>query len=187
MYRQIADDLRRKIEFGELLPGGRLPTEIELREQYEASRNTVRDAIKLLTTRDLVETRPGQGTFVVEEIVPFVTTLTGDPDIARAPRGDTYIQEVHRRRQDAQSQFPPGWRSTTRASSLAAELQLDEGTTLVSRHQQRFIDDTPWSLQTSFYPMSLAERGATRLLQACNIPDGTIRYLQSKLGIKEIG
>ena len=79
MYRQIAEDLRRQIEDGELLPGDQLRTELELREKYNASRNTVRDAIKWLITRGMVETRPGQGTFVVQRIIPFVTTLTGDP------------------------------------------------------------------------------------------------------------
>jgi GntR family transcriptional regulator len=83
MYRQIAEDLRGKIERGKIAQGAQLPTEIELMEQYDASRNTVRDAIKLLTARDLVETRPGQGTFVVEKINPFVTTLTGDPCLHR--------------------------------------------------------------------------------------------------------
>ena len=76
MYRQIAEDLRQKIESGELGHGDQLPTELELREQYDASRNTVRDAVKWLITRGLVETRPGQGTFVVEKIDPFVTTLS---------------------------------------------------------------------------------------------------------------
>ena len=88
MYRQIAADLRGKIEAGELPRGAQLPTEIELRDQYEASRNTVRDAVKWLITRGLVETRPGQGTFVVEKITPFVSTLTGDPgDRVRWRRG----------------------------------------------------------------------------------------------------
>ena len=82
IYRSIAEDLRRRIETGELRPGQQLRTEIELRDHYNASRNTIRDAIKLLVTRGLVETRPGQGTFVVETIVPFVTTLTGDPETA---------------------------------------------------------------------------------------------------------
>jgi GntR family transcriptional regulator len=76
MYRQIADDLQRKIESGEWPPGSQLPTEIDLREQHQTSRNTVRDAIKWLTTRGSVETRPGQGTFVTERLIPFVTTLT---------------------------------------------------------------------------------------------------------------
>ena len=47
MYRQIAEDLRRQIEAGELAHGAQLRTELELREKYNASRNTVRDAIKL--------------------------------------------------------------------------------------------------------------------------------------------
>src|SRR5260370_2387457 len=78
LYRQIADDLRIKIESGDLAQGSQLATEVELRDQYNASRNTVRDAIKWLTTLGLVEPRPGQGTFVVEKMQPFVTTLTGD-------------------------------------------------------------------------------------------------------------
>ena len=80
MYRQIAEDLRAQIESGKLKPGQQLRTEIELREHYNASRNTVRDAIKWLTNLGLVETKPGQGTFVVQTIDPFVTTLTGDPE-----------------------------------------------------------------------------------------------------------
>ena len=63
MYRQIAEDLRTRIEAGELAPGSQLPTELELRERYNASRNTVREAIKWLTPLGLVEVRPGQGTF----------------------------------------------------------------------------------------------------------------------------
>ena len=40
MYRRIAEDLRDKIESGALPRGSQLPTEIELRERYDASRNT---------------------------------------------------------------------------------------------------------------------------------------------------
>ena len=40
MYRQIAEDLRQKIESGMIAPGSQLPTELELRETYSASRNT---------------------------------------------------------------------------------------------------------------------------------------------------
>ena len=61
MYRQIAEILRGKIESGEIAPGAQLPTEIERMDPYEASRNTVRDAIKLLATRGLVEARAARG------------------------------------------------------------------------------------------------------------------------------
>jgi GntR family transcriptional regulator len=185
MYRQIAEDLRRQIESGELPPGSQLRTELELREKYDASRNTVRDAIKWLITRGLVETRPGQGTFVVQEIIPFVTTLTGDPETSSG-EGDIYIQEV-RTRLRVPEDTPPRVEIQAAGSQVAPELQLAEGTSVVSRHQQRLIDGTPWSLQTSFYPMSLVERGALRLIQASDIQQGTVAYISETLGIKQAG
>src|ERR1039457_6403323 len=186
MYRQIADDLRRQIEEGILAPGQQLPTELDLRETYNASRNTVRDAIKGLITRGLVETRPGQGTFVVETIIPFATTLTGDPQTASGGEGATYAQEVIARLRRPQGS-PPRVEIQEADVHLAPELQLEVGSTIVSRHQQRFIDHTPWSLQTSFYPMSLVEIGARRLLQADDIAEGTVAYLRNELGISQAG
>ena len=41
----------------------------------------------------------------------------------------------------------------------------------------RYIDDIPWSLQTSFYPMDFITRGATRLLLAEDIVEGTVHYI----------
>src|SRR6516165_1712974 len=84
LYRMIAEDLRHQINAGELAPGDRLKSESELMEAYgrdgKTSRNTVRDAIKFLVSRGLVETRAGQGTFVVEKVQPFLTRLTLDPE-----------------------------------------------------------------------------------------------------------
>src|ERR1700730_10287408 len=98
MYKQIADDLRRQIEEGGLAPGQQLRTELELREKYNASRNTVRDAVKLLITRGLVETRPGQGTFVVAKIDPYVTLLTVDADKGGDEEGPVYLAEERAKR-----------------------------------------------------------------------------------------
>jgi GntR family transcriptional regulator len=185
MYRRIAEDLRFKIESGELAQGSQLPTEIELMEQYDASRNTVRDAIKLLTLRTLVETRPGQGTFVVEKILPFVSTLTGEPEAGGAEEG-VYIAEV-----EASGRKPT--KSEPRVEIQAADavvadaLRIEEGAQVVSRHQQFFIDGTPWSLQTTFYPMHLVLDGATKLLEAKDIPGGAVRYLAGQCRIKQVG
>lgn len=187
MYRQIAEDLRSKIEAGELARGAQLPTEIELRDQYDASRNTVRDAIKWLITRGLVETRPGQGTFVVEEITPFVTTLTGDPRTGfGGGEDDIYDLEVKATRREPTASAP---RVEIQQANevIAAELQIDVGSTVVSRHQQRYIDGTPWSLQTSFYPLRFVELGAARLIQATDIAQGTVSYLRETLGVDQIG
>jgi GntR family transcriptional regulator len=187
MYRQIADDLRHKIESGALARGAQVPTEIELRERYNnASRNTVRDAMKWLITRGLVETRPGQGTFVVEKIDPYVTTLTGDPDAGRDDEGPVYVAEIEATFRTPAS-TAPRVEIQQAAAIVAEELRLARDASVVSRHQQRSIDGTPWSLQTSFYPMSLVERGAMRLIQAPNIDEGAVAYLGTKLKLKQGG
>jgi GntR family transcriptional regulator len=181
MYRQIATDLQHRIESGELPQGAQLPTELELREQYDASRNTVRDAIKRLTNRGLVETRPGQGTYVVEKINPFVTTLTGDPE---AEETDVYIAAVEKSgRKPTSSEPRVGIRQAD--AMLADALRIEEGAPIVSRQQQRFIDGTPWSRQTTYYPKSLADRGAEKLLVATDISGGTVAYLARECGIKQ--
>src|ERR1700743_1515110 len=87
MYHRIPDDLGKRIESGELERGSQLPTELELRSEYGASRNTIRDAIKRLTSQGLIETRQGQGTFVTLTIDPFVTILSSDPDPDIAAEG----------------------------------------------------------------------------------------------------
>jgi GntR family transcriptional regulator len=184
-YRQIAEDLRKKIESGDIDHDTQLPTELELREQYDASRNTVRDAIKLLITRGLVETRPGQGTFVVTKIDPFVIILTGEPD-ASAGQGDIYITEVEASRRRPTTSAPRVEIQES-AGMVADALRVDAGSTVVSRHQQRFIDGLPWSLQTSFYPMTLVARGADQLIQAPDIPKGAVAYLRKEIGLDQVG
>jgi GntR family transcriptional regulator len=115
IYQQIADDLRTKIDTGELAAGAQLPTELDLRDKYEASRNTIRDAIKRLTSLGLVETRPGQGTFVVQKIDPFVTVLTGEPGHRHVGESATFLSEVFEKHRKAhlttprvEIQVPPG-------------------------------------------------------------------------------
>jgi GntR family transcriptional regulator len=183
MYRQIADDLRQKIKTDELAPGSQLPTENDLQQRYNASRNTVRDAIKWLITRGLVETRPGQGTFVTERITPFVTTLTGDPG-----SNETAVYEAAVKAERREPRVSPPQVEIQRATAqVAAALGVDRGASVISRHERCFIDDTPWAMQTSIYPMTLALRGASRLLEASEIEEGAVAYLAGKLGIKQVG
>jgi len=185
MYRQIAEDLRQKIESGVLGRGTQLPTELELREEYDASRTTIRDAIRLLITRGLVETRAGQGTFVVEQIDPFVIIVKPETGFGLGESAG-YAADV-----TAGSRRPrvsmPRVEVQQATGVIASELLLADGSVVVSRHQQRFIDDTPWSLQTSFYPMSLVEQGATHILQAVDMPNGVVSYLAEVLGVKQVG
>jgi GntR family transcriptional regulator len=185
LYREIAEDLRRKIDSGELEQGTRLPTEDELMKSHRASRNTVRGAIKELSTRGLVHTLHGKGTFVTEQVKPIVTTLTTDPTTGGGGgEGRVYTAEVAA--SDRTATTPSTRVEVQKANSAVADsLRISEGTDVISRHQERFVDGRPWSLQTSFYPRSLTER-APQLLDPDNIDEGTVAYLR-KCGIEQAG
>jgi GntR family transcriptional regulator len=188
MYRQIAEDLRDQIESGTLVPGQQLRTELELQDHYGASRNTVRDAIKWLINLGLVETRPGQGTFVVPEIDPFVTTLTEDPQSGLGGgEGTSYLSEVSERNREPSVSRMLQVEIQEAAGEVAAGLWIAAGTEVISRHQKRFIDGTPWSMQTSYYPMEYFDRGAERLMSPRNIEEGTVQYLADTLNIRQAG
>jgi GntR family transcriptional regulator len=62
--RQVADVLRHQV-LGGAYPDGALPREEQLSRDFDASRNTVRDALALLVAEGLVERVPGVGTTVV--------------------------------------------------------------------------------------------------------------------------
>lgn len=201
MYVQIAEDLRRQIELGALTPnstdpqilapGKQLPTELELRESYDASRNTVRDAIKRLTSLGLVESRPGRrGTFVTRKIRPFVTVLSIDPKTGEGGGGEegaTYPAMVREQGRNVGAGDDADIRVLACPAEIAVRLNVKETDKVVSRHQQRLIDDTIWSLQTSYYPLDWVNRGATRLLLPENIEEGAVQYLSDTLGLKRAG
>jgi len=190
MYRQIAEDLREKIESGDLEPGEKLPTEQELQKLHGASRNTIRDAIKWLITGGLVETRPGQGTFVPHRIQPYVTTLTADSpralgDVVIAGEGESYATDVTANKRNPSSTAPQV-EIQQASGAVAAQLRLPVGARVVSRHQRRYIDQTPWSLQTSFYPWDLAQK-ADKLTLPGDIAGGAVKYLADDLKLKQMG
>ncbi|TAT62994.1 GntR family transcriptional regulator, partial [Enterobacter cloacae] len=70
-YRQIADALHQQIQRGELKAGDALPTESVLQETYAVSRVTVRQALKLLTEQNIIESIQGSGSYVKEERVNY--------------------------------------------------------------------------------------------------------------------
>jgi DNA-binding FadR family transcriptional regulator len=67
-YEQVADQLRTLITTGSLTPGDRLPSEAELGQAFGVSRSTVREALRSLTTQNLIYTSRGVtgGSFVTD-------------------------------------------------------------------------------------------------------------------------
>jgi GntR family transcriptional repressor for pyruvate dehydrogenase complex len=77
--------IKDMISSGELVPGQRLPREVDLAAQLGLSRNSLREAVRALTLIRVLETRQGDGTYVTSlssrlllESVSFVTHLLSD-------------------------------------------------------------------------------------------------------------
>ncbi len=64
LYQGIVAQIEHRIVAGDLKVGDQLPSERELAEQFAVSRIAVREAVKTLCEKGLLEIRPGRGTFV---------------------------------------------------------------------------------------------------------------------------
>lgn len=63
---QIISRITNAIIDGELMPGQRIPTEVELCESLQVGRNSVREAIKALVAMGVLNIRRAEGTFVAD-------------------------------------------------------------------------------------------------------------------------
>jgi DNA-binding GntR family transcriptional regulator len=92
LYRQVADTLSDEIRDGVHRVGTLLPSEAELRARFQVSRQTVREALRLLVEAGLVSRRQGAGTLVERERGEdrYVQRLGRLPDLSR------YVRETRR-------------------------------------------------------------------------------------------
>jgi GntR family transcriptional repressor for pyruvate dehydrogenase complex len=74
-YAAVARQIRDHILAGELAPGARLPSELELSAQYGVGRSTIREALKVLASQNIISTTRGVtgGSFVA---VPTVSDIS---------------------------------------------------------------------------------------------------------------
>ena len=64
LYEQIVEQVEQSILKGQLKPGDQLPAERDLAQSFGVSRTAVREAVKTLREKGLVEAYTGRGTFV---------------------------------------------------------------------------------------------------------------------------
>ncbi len=64
VVQRVIDRLTKAMLSGELKPGDKIPTEMELSEQLGVARNSIREAIKILVYIGVLEIRRAEGTFI---------------------------------------------------------------------------------------------------------------------------
>ncbi len=68
-YQSLANDLRLQIETGKYARSDLLPTEFSIAEEYQVSRQTVRQALAILARDGLIEKRQGSGSHICRQEV----------------------------------------------------------------------------------------------------------------------
>lgn len=64
IYEDVLDQMISLIKGGSWPPGGKIPSEMSLAQQFAVSRNSVREALKALAIFGVLESRPGMGTYI---------------------------------------------------------------------------------------------------------------------------
>ncbi|HFH9838232.1 TPA: trehalose operon repressor [Streptococcus suis] len=95
-YQEIYSDLKDKIRTNIYPAGSSLPTEMELRNQYGVSRDTIRKALSLLTEAGFIQKVQGRGSLVLkQELLNFpISGLTSYHELSQALHLSSQTQVV---------------------------------------------------------------------------------------------
>lgn len=121
LYFQVAEQFAAAIQRGDLAPGDRLDSELQLADRLGLSRPTVRQAIQHLVDKGLIVRRRGVGTQVVRGEVRRAVELTSlHDDLARAGRQpSTAVLELATVGCPAKVAAASGWSRTAPSSTCA--------------------------------------------------------------------
>ena len=145
-YKQLADIIRQAIEQGLLKERQALPSERELAETYEVSRDTVRKCVRYLEERGVVYSDHGRGTFVAPAIVRRMSRFI-----------DSFSQDTQHRG------GVPGQRvlsvePVAASMGIAGLLGLEPGHPLTRVHRVRLIDGVPVGVHDAYFPLPRGAR-----------------------------
>lgn len=156
-YRELAADLRRRIDSGEFAVGSTLPRIMDLMDEYGLAKQTVRDAVGLLVDEGLVVTHKRAGT-IVRSRTPVTVPLSRYAQVL-TPGGSRGPWETATAEQGLDGEMKLVQVERVRAEADVAELlELRPGDQLVYRLRHAIIrPDDLVQIQQAWYPKDLAE------------------------------
>lgn len=144
-YETIAEDIQNKIQSGVYPADVKLPQEMELCRQYDASRITIREALDLLVYRGLITRRRGAGTFVKA----IAGEASDSEEFAKSQQfgGFTHDMRGHKV-ESAVNVF-----SLLRApEDVAKKLQVPETAFVCYICRTRIVDGEPYVVEYTYMP-----------------------------------
>ena len=77
-FEKIVTWIQEEVRSGRKVSGEKLPSEQELSEQFQVSRQTVRRALEELVKENIVESRRGSGSYICEETGSILGNIEKD-------------------------------------------------------------------------------------------------------------
>jgi GntR family transcriptional regulator len=145
-YENVAQEIRKLIRSGHWLPGGQIPPEPQLCNQFHVSRTTLRQAVQILAAEGLLLCRQGLGTFVL------------NPDTARRPFGlADFTEQILRGQLKINREVLVN--QTRPADELTARLlKITPGTLVKDVQRLDRIDDESFGTDRCLIPMTYADK-----------------------------
>jgi GntR family transcriptional regulator len=144
LYYQIAENLKAAIEAESLRPGERLDNEVQLSEQLNVSRPTVRQAIQRLALEGLVVRRRGVGTVVVNRRIQRSLALSSLHEDLRAAGRDPLTTVLSAE-------------SVPADQDIATNLGVPVGLTVLRIERLREADGRPLAIMRNYLPADLLQ------------------------------
>ena len=142
LYEQLHDIIRHWIDTGHIKENGQLPSDLELAEQFQVSRITVRKAFTLLVEEGIVVRKSGKGTFVS----PSKISYTADSTTSFSKLMREYGQETFNRILELRVCEPE--------EEIRQMLQMERGEQVIFLSRLRFANGIPMALHNDYFPYS---------------------------------
>jgi GntR family transcriptional regulator, phosphonate transport system regulatory protein len=168
LWRAICQRLEADIRESRLQPGQRLPSEEVLARDFLVHRNTVRHALEVLESKNLIRIEHGSGSFVRERIVLH--------SIGRNKTLLNILRDINRVGREKVIRS-----STTRASGeIEASLRL-KGNAYVRRVEiVSYVDERPVMVSTAYFPLPRFHG-----IEVAIVDTGTVPAALAKIGVTE--
>jgi GntR family transcriptional regulator len=161
VYYRLAEDLKQRIESGELRPGDMVPSESQLGVDYGISRMTVRRGLALLLESNLIETIRGKGNFVAKPKFHQATLTFEESALVNDRKAEFKIIKVRR---------------VPAAADVAGHLNIQEGTKILTISRMIRSEKQPVGIDIKYFPYIKGKPLVETELEYANFPDIVARH-----------
>ncbi|WP_165972195.1 GntR family transcriptional regulator [Paenibacillus piri] len=166
LYLKVKEEIERIIKAGELQPGERLPSEPELAKQFNVSRPTLREALKMLQREKVLISKNGVGTYVNSRPDFIMNPLSRLQSLGQMIKNEGYVESES------------NVKIYTREPEEAWKQQLLTDEPVVILERSRTADGNKVAFYYNIFPQSLA---ANHFEQGFS--GAIFDFLKNKMGI----